>query len=137
MTIGNGRHALERRAAVWQARCVQSQISLDDALRAELEVLGPRAGATRGTPVESALVLHDDGRVESGVWEVTEGTFPGRKDGVCETFHVLAGAGTVTGDGGEVVVLAPGVTVHQPDGWSGTWDVTTPVRKVYVVVATR
>lgn len=114
-----------------------SQLSFDDAVRVQLEAIGPRAGATRGMPVESALVLHDDGRVESGVWEVTEGTFPGRKDGVCETFHVLAGAGTITGADGEVVVLAPGVTVHQPDGWSGTWDVTAPVRKVYVVVSTR
>lgn len=112
------------------------QLSLADALGAQLTVIGPRAGATRGVPVESALVLHDDGRVETGIWEVGEGTFPARKDGVCETFHVVAGAGTVTGGDGDVVALRPGVTVHQPDGWHGTWDVTEPVRKVYVVIAT-
>jgi hypothetical protein len=75
--------------------------------------------------------------VESGVWEVTPGTFPGRKDGVQETFHVIAGRGTVTGSEGEVVELRPGVTVHQPDGWHGTWDVVEAVRKVYVVTRTR
>lgn len=112
-------------------------LSLDDALAVELPELGPRAGATRGAPVESCLTLSDDGLVESGVWEVTPGAFPGRKDGVQETFHVIAGAGTITGADGEVVELRPGVTVHQPDGWHGTWDVTETVRKVYVVTRTR
>lgn len=123
---------------MWQAGPVEppSQLADPDPLAATLALIGPRAGATRGTPVESALVLRDDGRVETGIWEVTEGTFPGRKDGVCETFHVVAGAGTITGEAGDVVRLAPGVTVHQPDGWRGTWDVTAPVRKVYVVVST-
>lgn len=124
---------------MWQAVTVAHppQISIPDALALELIEVGPRADPTRGTPVESAAVLHDDGRVETGVWEVGEGTFPARKDGVCETFHVVAGAGTITGADGDVVVLRPGVTVHQPDGWHGTWDVTEPVRKVYVVIATR
>lgn len=114
-----------------------TSLSIADALSLELERIGPRAGATRGEPVESATVLADDGHVETGVWEVTPGTFPGRKDGVQETFHVIAGAGTITGAEGDVVHLAPGVTVHQPDGWHGTWDVTEAVRKVYVVTRTR
>lgn len=111
-----------------------AQLSLADARTATLEIVGPRAGAISGDPVESLLVLHRDGLVETGIWEITPGVFPGRKSGIQETFHVLAGAGTITGADGEAVELRPGVVVHQQDGWHGTWDVTKTVRKMYVIV---
>ena len=116
---------------------IPASISLDDVLEVELEVIGPRAGATHGEPVESALGLSSDGLVETGVWEVTPGTFPGAKDGICELMHFVAGHGTITGDDGTVTRIGPGVVMFTPDGWRGTWDVQETVRKTYVIVRTR
>ncbi len=110
------------------------QSTFTDPRSLALQAIGPRAGASRGEPVESAVVLADDGTVETGVWEVTPGTFPGRKSGLQETFVVLAGTGTITGSEGDVVELRPGAVVHQPDGWHGMWDVVETVRKAYVVI---
>ena len=41
-----------------------------DALAAELAVVGPKSGATAGAPVQSALELYDDGGTSVGIWEV-------------------------------------------------------------------
>ncbi|MSO58239.1 MAG: DUF861 domain-containing protein [Thermoleophilia bacterium] len=112
---------------------MQTQQTFGDPLSLSLAPIGPRAGATRGEPVESATVLSDHDSVETGVWEVTPGTFPGRKSGLQETFVVLAGSGTITGSEGDIVELHPGAVVHQPDGWHGVWDVVETVRKAYVV----
>lgn len=116
---------------------IPASISFDDVLGVELEVIGPRAGATSGEPVESLRRLWSDDVVETGVWEVTPGTFPGVKDGICELMHFAAGRGTITGDDGTVTRIGPGVVMFTPDGWRGTWDVEETVRKTYVVVRTR
>jgi uncharacterized cupin superfamily protein len=107
------------------------------ALAAELEPMGPRAGATRGTPFESKRILHLGWRSELGVWEVTEGTFPARKDGTCELMQFIAGRGTITDDQGVVTEIGPGVVLFTPDGWAGTWDVEVPIRKTYAIYETR
>lgn len=115
---------------------IPTSLSIDDVLALELDVVGPRAGALSGDPVESIHVLVDDGLVQTGVWEVTPGSFPGVKDGISEVMHIVAGRGTITGAGGEVTRLAPGVVMFTPDGWRGTWDVEETIRKTYVVVRT-
>jgi uncharacterized cupin superfamily protein len=116
---------------------IPASTSLGDVLAAELEVIGPRAGATRGEPVESGRTLTSDGVVETGVWEVTPGTFPGAKDSICELMHFVAGRGTITSADGTVTTIGPGVVMFTPDGWRGTWDVEETVRKTYVIVRTR
>jgi hypothetical protein len=115
---------------------IPASLSIDDALTLQLETVGPRAGATRGEPVESISILVDDGLVQSGVWEVTPGTFPGAKDGISEVMHIVAGRGTITGADGTVTRLSPGVVMFTTDGWRGTWDVEETIRKTYVVVRT-
>ena len=47
----------------------QPKISDVDVLGVELEVVGPKANATGGDPVEAMLVLHDDDRTQVGIWE--------------------------------------------------------------------
>ncbi|HZQ16590.1 MAG TPA: cupin domain-containing protein [Gaiellaceae bacterium] len=111
-------------------------VDLQAALTAALEPMGPRAGATRGAPFESKRVLHRGFRTEIGVWEVTEGTFPARKDGTCELMQFIAGRGTITDENG-VTRIEPGVVMFTPDGWSGIWDVEEPIRKTYAVNETR
>lgn len=99
--------------------------------------MGFRVGATRGRPFESKRVLHLGWRSELGVWEVSEGTFPARKDGTCELMQFIAGRGTITDGQGVVTEIVPGVVLFTPDGWAGTWDVEEPIRKTYAVYETR
>lgn len=104
----------------------------DFALEAELTSMGPRLNATAGAPVESKLVLYADRATEIGIWEVTPGTFPARKEDVCELMQFIAGRGTIT-DATGTTEIRPGVTMFTPDGWSGTWEVEETIRKTYAL----
>ena len=101
-----------------------------------LEVIGPKAGATAGDPVESALELSDDGRVATGIWEVTPGEFPSEKKGISEFMHFVSGDATITGDDGVSFEIRQGTALFLPDGWTGRWAVRETVRKTYVIVTT-
>jgi uncharacterized cupin superfamily protein len=111
-------------------------VTVDDVLAADLPDGQAVPTATSGEPYERWRVLHDDGRVELGIWEVTPGSFRSEKAGVYESMHFVAGAGTITGADGTVTELRPGVVMLCPDGWSGEWDVRETVRKTYTVVKT-
>jgi uncharacterized protein len=113
-----------------------ASIERDYVLRAELKNHTPRANATSGEPVESKLILYADRHTEIGIWEVTPGTFPASKDGVCELMQFVAGSATITDADGETTV-EPGVVMFTPDGWTGTWTVTETVRKTYALHHTR
>ncbi len=104
-----------------------------DALNVELPVTGPRAGASSGEPVESLLEIWNNGTIEFGIWECTPGTFPGKKEGIHEVVHFIAGDATITDEDGEHHI-GPGVVMAFPDGWSGTWEIRETVRKVFTVV---
>ena len=105
-------------------------------LSAQLTPVGPKERTLEGEPFESELVLHKDSVTEMGIWEVTPGTFEGRKDGVCEVMHIVKGAGSITDQSGRVTAIAPGVILFAPDGWRGIWRVTETLRKTYVISAT-
>jgi hypothetical protein len=102
------------------------------ALEAELTSMGPRLNATEGTPVESKLVIYSDRTTEIGIWEVTPGTFPARKEDVCELMQFIAGRGTIT-DATGTTEIRPGVVMFTPDGWSGVWKVEEAIRKTYAL----
>lgn len=106
------------------------------AVEAALTSMGPRPNATRGEPVESKLVIFLDSSTEIGIWEVTPGSFPARKDDVCELMQFVAGRGTIT-DANGVTEIEPGVTMFTPDGWTGVWDVSETVRKTYALHRTK
>ena len=112
-------------------------MTIDDVLQAPLETGRPVPTAISGAPYESWHVIHDDGRVEIGVWEVTPGSFRGETHGIVESMHFVAGRGTITGADGTVTEIRPGVVMLCPDGWSGVWDVAETARKTYTIVATR
>ena len=84
-------------------------MTIEDVLAARLETGQPVPTALTGAPYESWQVIHDDGRVEIGVWEVTPGSFRGSKEGVYESMHFVAGAGTITDEDGIVTEIRPGV----------------------------
>ncbi len=111
-------------------------MTVEDVLTAELASGQPVPTATAGEPHESWHVIHDDGRVEIGIWEVTPGSFHGDKTGVYESMHFVAGAGTITDADGVVTELQPGVVMFCPDGWLGLGDVHETIRKTYTIVRT-
>jgi uncharacterized cupin superfamily protein len=99
-----------------------------------LEPAGLRAGADVGEPMMSSRVIHAHGALEVGVWECTPGGWAIDRRGNTETVHILAGAGTITDLDGTVRELRAGVTVVLPIGWSGRWDITATLRKLYITV---
>jgi uncharacterized protein len=111
-------------------------IDAQGALAIVLTSQGARANATSGRPVESKHVLYEDLSTEVGVWEVTPGAFPARKDGVWEMMQFVSGRGRIIHASG-VTEIEPGVVLFTPDGWTGTWEVEETVRKVYVLHQTR
>jgi uncharacterized protein len=111
-------------------------MTIENVLTAELASGQPVPTAVFGEPYESWHVIHDDGKVELGIWQVTPGSFHGSKDGVYEQMHFVAGRGTITDADGVVTKIQPGVVMFCPDGWSGRWDVTETIRKTYAIVRT-
>ena len=66
-----------------------------------------------------------------GVWQVTEGSFS--SSDLDEAFVVLSGAGTLTFVAtGAVVALAPGVLVRVTPEADIKWEITSPIRKLYI-----
>lgn len=110
------------------------RISDVDALGAALEVVGPKANATDGEPVEAMLVLHDDGHTQVGIWECTPGSFPSQRDGISEVMCFLAGDATIVDADGTRHDARAGVVMQVPDGWRGSWEVRTTVRKTYTTI---
>lgn len=82
----------------------------------------PTLGTTRITE------LGDSG-VEIGVWEMTVGVV--RDVEIDEVFLVLAGSATIT-VGEASVEVGPGDLVRLDAGTQTTWEVTSPIRKLYV-----
>jgi uncharacterized cupin superfamily protein len=109
---------------------------LDHTLGVRLEEIGPKPGATAGSPVESALEISDDGRVATGIWECTPGEFPSEKKGISEFMVFLSGRGTITDEDGVAHEIGPGVAMWFPDGWRGAWQIRETIRKAYTIITT-
>jgi uncharacterized protein len=107
-----------------------------DAPTTALAPVGPKAGATSGQPFESILEISNDGRIKTGIWECTPGSFPSARDGYSEFMYFLAGDATITDDDGAEHPIAVGTAIMLSDGWRGAWEVRQTVRKVYVIVTT-
>jgi uncharacterized protein len=67
------------------------------------------------------------------IWE----TYPGRLQGEFtdsgEVIYVISGRMTATEDGKDAQQVEPGDLVIFPVGWQGFWEVTDPLKKVYVI----
>jgi len=68
---------------------------------------------------------------ETGVWEHSVGSSTDSFGD--EVFVVLAGAGVVRDQHGGEIVLAPGVVGVLHEGDVTTWEITEPLRKVWIV----
>ena len=108
--------------------------SVVGAANMELTPAGPRLGADSGNPQTSVREISNDGAVKVGVWECTPGGWAIVNRGDTEIASVISGAGTITDADGAQHALGPGSVVTLPKGWSGRWDITQTLRKVYVIV---
>ncbi len=54
--------------------------------------------------------------------------------GDTEVATIVSGRGTIVDADGTEQDLAPGVVLTLPTGWSGRWDRTEKLRKVYVLI---
>ena len=69
-----------------------------------------------------------------GVWECEPGGWPVVNRPNTETCYIVSGKAKITDDEtGQVVDVSAGDFLTLPPGWSGRWDVTETVRKVYAI----
>jgi uncharacterized cupin superfamily protein len=104
-----------------------------DAATAQLGDSPAPARIVAGAPRCGELALVELPGLEIGIWEVTPGRFLSSKPDVGEVMHFVAGAGEITHADGTVTRIAPGVTLSLQPGWTGEWEVTATVRKVYAI----
>ena len=76
---------------------------------------------------------NSDGSIETGIWECDPGLFQSRFEHHGELILILAGEMVCTPEGGEPFTLTEGDACTFPKGWTGTWDVKRPIRKLYAV----
>lgn len=104
-----------------------------DAKDIELSGWTPKPNTLAGEPLEALHELHSQDGLDIGIWECTPGEFRSAKDGISELMVFTHGAGTITPDGADPVEIRPGASIITPDGWTGAWEITEAVRKIYVI----
>lgn len=104
------------------------------AVTGPLEPRGRREGADSGDPQISWTAFDSSDDVKVGVWEAAPGGWPIVNRENTETCFIVSGRATLTDDEtGEKNEIAAGHVVTFPKGWSGRWDVTETIRKVYCI----
>lgn len=100
----------------------------------ELAAAGQRPGTDVGDAQLATLTADTGSDLKVGVWECTPGGWPVVDRPDTETCYILSGRARLTDDEtGEVTEISAGSLVVLPRGWSGRWDVTETVRKVYTI----
>lgn len=89
------------------------------------------AGAPRFRTWE--LDRDEVGKVTSGIWEATPGSWFSIKDGAWEFATILSGVTELSEDGGPVRTLKAGDSFVLRPGFNGRWNVIETVRKLWVI----
>ena len=99
-----------------------------------LEPRGQRPGADSGDPQISVRSFETPDDVRVGVWECEPGGWPVVDRPDTETCYIVSGRATITDAAtGATYDVSAGDVIVQPKGWSGRWDVTETIRKVYSI----
>lgn len=77
--------------------------------------------------------INSDGSIETGIWECDAGTFRSRFSNYGEMIYIVRGEMICTPDDGEAFILAEGDSCTFPRGWTGTWEIKRPIRKLFTV----
>ena len=100
----------------------------------QLTPKGRRKNVDIGDPHDASRPLVKVGTASVGSWHCTEGGWDSAAPRpTTESFYVLTGEASVTDLDGTLHTFGPGDTVVLPKGWSGRWDVTKAIHKVWVV----
>lgn len=91
----------------------------------------PLSGNTQTHTIE--LFEAQDGRVRSGVWQASAGTFRSDTTGYVEFCHIIEGSCRVVDPDGTVHALQAGDRFIMPEGYKGHWEVDDFVKKSYFV----
>ena len=85
-----------------------------------------------GDPAQAATTLFQssDGRFNSGIWEAQRGKWRVVFN-ESEFCHLLSGIIVVTGDDGSQRTFRAGDAFVSPAGFSGTWEIVEPAKKLY------
>lgn len=75
----------------------------------------------------------NEGRVLSGIWESSAGTFRSDTTGYIEFGYILEGQARVVDPDGTIHALAAGDPFVMPEGYKGHWEVDERVKKVYFI----
>ncbi len=73
----------------------------------------------------------EDDSVTCGLWEVDAGRFSCAFDGEGEMVHVVKGEIIATEENGTVTRLGEGDIFVFAPGWTGVWEMPTPMRKFF------
>ena len=99
------------------------------ALDVPLSPLPPTMGQTSGVSTGAVTMAPFEG-MAVGVWEHSAGVSTDVE--VSEIFVVISGRGRVTCEQGGVIDLAPGVVGRLQAGARTQWEITEPLRKVWM-----
>jgi uncharacterized cupin superfamily protein len=91
------------------------------------------ASVLAGDPKTSSAVLHTDGTVERGIWQITPGTVTDVE--ADEVFVVLIGRATIEIKGGATLEVGPGDVCVLDRGAETVWTVHETLRKVYQITS--
>ena len=85
-----------------------------------------------GDPAQAAtdLFQSSDGRFNSGIWEAQRGKWRVVFN-ESEFCHLLSSIIVVTGDDGSQRTFRAGDAFVSPAGFSGTWEIVEPAKKLY------
>ena len=100
-----------------------------------LEPAGVRAGFDSGHPETSVREFYSNDGIDVGVWECTPGGWAIQNRPNTEICRIVSGRGIITDADGTERPLEAGTVLTLPKGWSGRWDITETLRKVYVIIA--
>jgi uncharacterized cupin superfamily protein len=104
----------------------------DSVRRGPLPTEVPLAPITSGATVAHEDVIADTGQEFFAVWACDASVFPRVKDKRGSFMYLLDGAGQIVDADGTSHELAGDSILILPFGWSGHWNITQTVRKVYV-----
>ena len=94
----------------------------------------PKPTAITEGLTEASRTVWAEGKIDTGLWESTAGTFSAERIGYTEICTILSGRVTVEVDGEKSQEFGPGDIMVMPSGWKGLWHVHEPVRKHYTII---
>jgi uncharacterized cupin superfamily protein len=95
-------------------------------------VATPRAQSLTEGQWEKSALLSLAGENAIGVWSCSPGRFPSSREGRDELAFILSGRAVILSDAGDSMEVGQGDALLLPDGWSGFWDISETVTKLYV-----